>query len=246
MILDHEKEFFIFGGISSRDYGLLIMVDSSSGIFDGADRDYDTEEIPGKDGELTLDNGRWKNVTVKYHCGVSERFRDNIRGFREKLATLIGPQRLEDSFTPDYFRIATLRKGLNSKNLYRNAQASVFDVEFSCKPQLYLKEGEVKREFTSAGRVVNPTPFDSKPLLRVYGTGMVYIGEETINITAANSYTDIDCEAQECYKDTYAVNCNGNVELLSGEFPTLKPGNTGISFGSGITKVILTPRWETR
>ena len=246
MILDHEKDFFIFGGISSRDYNILLMVDKSSGIFDGAERDYSTSEIPGKDGELTIDNGRWKNVTVKYHCGIGNQFRDSIRKFRERMATMIGPQRLEDSFNPEYFRMATIRKGLVNKTLYREGKASVFDVEFSCKPQLWLKEGERAREFSGAGTLRNPTLFTAKPLLRVYGTGELYLGEHTINITEADGYTDIDCEAEECYKDTYAINCNGNVELLSGAFPTLPPGETGIALGTGITRVTLIPRWETR
>lgn len=239
------SDYFVFGDIDSRDYSITIFPDKCTGIFDGAERDYSTEEIPGKDGELTIDGGRWKNTTVKYQCGISDAYRDKIAAFRALLTTKIGPQKLLDTFNPEYFRIATFKKYLKN-NTYRDGNASVFDLEFSCKPQIYLASGETAAVYTATGTIINPTLFNAKPLLRVYGTGILGVGNGTITITAASTYTDIDCEAEECYKDTYAVNCNGNVELSSGDFPVLVPGSNGISLGTGITKVIITPRWETR
>jgi phage-related protein len=78
------------------------------------------------------------------------------------------------------------------------------------------------------------------PLIRAYGTGTFTINGITVQITSASSYTDIDCDLQECFKDTLATNCNGNVVLTT--FPELKPGENTISM-SGITKLEITPRW---
>ena len=84
--------------------------------------------------------------------------------------------------------------------------------------------------------------FDAKPLIRVYGVGELGIGSETITITkGATEYIDIDCDIQDCYEGL--ENRNGLVSLT--DFPTLPSGNTGITLGTGITKVEITPRWWT-
>ena len=94
--------------------------------------------------------------------------------------------------------------------------------------------------FTSNGSIENPTEFESKPLLRVYGTGTLGIGSQSITISQADVYTDIDCEMMDCFKGT--ANKNANVSFSDYNFPTLMPGTNGISL-TGITKVEITPRW---
>ena len=80
------------------------------------------------------------------------------------------------------------------------------------------------------------------PLIRAYGTGSFSIGGVAIQITSANVYTDIDCELMEAYKDTLATNCNGNIVLTNGKFPSLKSGANAVTL-SGITKLEIQPRW---
>ena len=64
-----------------------------------------------------------------------------------------------------------------------------------------------------------------------------------MEITSASSYTDIDCDICECYRGSLADNRNSYVKLLSGSFPTLKAGTSGVTLGSGITRIVITPRW---
>ena len=125
--------------------------------------------------------------------------------------------------------------------LIRNGAAATFDVNFSVMPQRFLNSGEEAKTFTSSGRITNPTAQEAKPLLRVYGTGTFTIGSTSMQITAANSYTDIDCDICECYRDTMADNRNASVKLLSGEFPSLLEGDNGVTLGSGISRIIITP-----
>ena len=95
---------------------------------------------------------------------------------------------------------------------------------------------------TASGTISNPTLFEAKPLIRVYGTGKLEVGSETITISkGATEYIDIDCDIQDCYEGS--ENRNGLVTLT--DFPTLASGDTGIKLGSGITKVEITPRWWT-
>lgn len=105
---------------------------------------------------------------------------------------------------------------------------------------IWSNAGPVTVEVTEGLRVTNPTLFDALPFLRVYGTGILGIGSHTITITAADVYTDIDCEMMDCFKGS--ANKNQYVQFSGNDFPTLKPGVNGFTF-SGITKVEVKPRW---
>lgn len=95
--------------------------------------------------------------------------------------------------------------------------------------------------FSSAIEITNPTRHNSQPLLRVYGAGQLGINSDTITISSADGYTDIDCEMMDCFKGL--VNKNQFVGFSSYNFPVLQPGENNISLGSGITRVDITPRW---
>ena len=95
--------------------------------------------------------------------------------------------------------------------------------------------------YDGATHIYNPTLFASNPLIRVTGAGTVGIGDNTITVGSGYAYVDIDSEIQNCYCGTQ--NANAIVSFSTGEFPTLPPGVTGITVGSGITSVQITPRW---
>ena len=87
----------------------------------------------------------------------------------------------------------------------------------------------------------NPTLYESKPTIRVYGNGTVTINGNTITIASGQSYIDIDSEAQDCY--TGNTNKNDKVSFSEHKFPTLKPGVNSISYTGSVTSVEITPRW---
>lgn len=232
--------YFTYAGRSSRNFGILI--DDVTGIWDAPERDCEQIEIPGRNGDLTIDNGRWKNVEGRYICGIGVNFQTNFENFRSFYAGKIGYNRLEDSWHPEEFRLAK-PTGTLTPALIRGGAAGTFDVGFTVMPQRFLKTGETAQTFTSSGSLTNPSDQTAKPLLRVYGTGRFSIGSTTMEITSASSYTDIDCDICECYRGSLADNRNSYVKLLSGSFPTLKAGTSGVTLGSGITRIVITPRW---
>lgn len=87
----------------------------------------------------------------------------------------------------------------------------------------------------------NPTAFPAQPLIRAYGNGSFTMDGITITITNATSYTDIDCEAMDCYEGS--TNRNNDVSFSTYDFPTLQPGDNEVTIVSGITMVAITPRW---
>ncbi len=228
-----RRQYFIFDGVSSKDFGVYI---SGSGTFDGAERDVSTVEIPGRNGELTLDNGRYKNRSMKYPAFIYRNFAINIEGLRNWLLSGGGYKRLEDSYHPEEFYMARF-KGTLDPDVVDKLVAGKMDLNFDCYPQRFLKSGEMPIEVTASATIINDTHQIAKPLIRAYGTGSFTIGNATMTISSADSYTDIDCDLMEAYKGS--TNCNGNI---SGSFPELIPGDNAVSM-TGITQLDITPRW---
>ena len=229
-------DYFLFGDVDTRDYQVGIYGDQLAAV---PERDITKISVPGKNGDLTIDNGRYKNITVPYKAYIINNYNANIRGLRNALLSKIGYQRLEDTVNPEEFRVArALPFEVDEVGILR---AGEFKLEFDCKPQRFLKSGEQTIEVTGSTTIHNEH-MPSKPLIRAYGTGSFSIAGITVRITSASSYTDIDCDLEECYKGTLATNCNGNVVLSNGKFPILKNGENAITL-SGITKLEIIPRW---
>ena len=228
---------FIYNGRSSADFNLVL---SGEDTWKKSMPDVERTQIPGRNGDLLLSNHRYSNVEITYHVGIKRDFDKNYTSFMNFLLKEPGYHRLEDSYHGEYYRMAVLDKEVSPKLGYKNASGT-FDLTFSCMPQQYLKSGERLQVLTGSGTVFNPTMYDAKPLLRIYGRGKLTVGEEQVTVTENDSFIDLDCELEDAFRNT--VNLNSCIELSSGDFPELKPGSTSITFGSGITKVELIPRW---
>lgn len=78
-----RKDFFIFGGVNSLDYGVLL---DGSGTTTAPERDVMTVTIPGRSGDLLVDAGRWKNTTVSYPCTIAREFEGAVCGVQAGVA----------------------------------------------------------------------------------------------------------------------------------------------------------------
>lgn len=232
------RNWFTFNGKSSKDFGVYI---SGLNTFGAPERDVDTISISGRNGDLTLDNGRYKNIDISYPAFIFDRFDNNIEGLRNFLLSQKGYQRLEDTYHPDEYRMARYKGGFSAK-VIDELYAGEFDLTFDCYPQRYLKSGEQVITITTDSSIYNEYMQIAKPLIRAYGTGTFTIGDIGVQITTADDYTDIDCELQEAYKDDLTTNCNANIVLLNGDFPSLTSGDNEITL-DGITQLEIKPRW---
>lgn len=227
--------YLTYGTKTTKEFGVWI---SGGGTFDAPERDRTKEEIAGRNGDITFDNGRYKNIEITYPAFISQKFQDRIADFEAYMMSLVGYQRLEDTYHPDVYRMGMLVDGLKISTTARNL-AGEFDLRFNCKPQKFLKKGERAVSVTAGMILMNPTMYEAKPLIRVYGAGSFTINGVTARINTADVYTDLDCEIMDAYKGT--VNKNPNVTIP--EYPTLKAGENTITL-SGVT-LDITPRWWT-
>lgn len=231
--------FLSFAGKSSLDFGIRI---SGEATFNRPRRKYSSHDIPGRNGSLIIDEDSFENIDLSYPAFIIQGMPDRIRDFANYMGSFAGYQRIEDTYAPDTFRLGQYSSGLEMQSSgYMNRQGK-FDITFNCKPQRFLKSGEIPITFNTNGNIWNRTNFASQPLLRVYGSGAgtVSIGDYIITISDIDDYVDIDCEIMDAYKG--AVNCNGNV-AFSADNIKIPTGVNGLNFTGLITSVIVTPRY---
>ena len=222
-----RKDFFIFGGVNSLDYGVLL---DGSGTTTAPERDVMTVTIPGRSGDLLVDAGRWKNTTVSYPCTIAREFEGRFAAFKQALLAEGGYKRLEDTLHPDEYRLAYLAGPLEPETIPYN-RAGTFALDFGCKPQRFLKSGEDVLTVVSGGKLYNPTGCAALPLIRLTLTGdaKLNVGGVQMSVAGHTGPMWIDCDLQ----DAYYNNTNLNKYLTAPEFPVLGAGATQVSWSGG-------------
>lgn len=235
---------FIFDGVPSDEFGVIV---SGTELFTSPERDVEYLQIPGRNGSLVLDNGRWHDIEVVYPCLILDAFRDDFPAFRAWLMNHKGRYTLTDSYDPESFRMAHFVGGLQPETSI-HMTAGRFDVRFNCQPQKRLFSGLTPYTFAAAGVLENPTGYEALPLIEISisygGSGTLTVGGQTVAINnATTTKLMIDSERQDAYAG--GVTVNQLLTLTTGEFPALVAGRNNVSFTGNISKVKITPRWWT-
>lgn len=234
-----------FDDVVSSDYGIYI---SGEGTFNAPNRQVEVASIPGRNGDLHLDQGRYENIEVTYPAynfeGNLVDFRTKLGNFRSALESKIGYKRLVDTFHPDEFRLGVFRNGFEFDPVMFNYAGEV-SLVFDCKPQRFLVSGETAQTFSASGSISNPTLFASSPMLEVVGTGTVTIGSYSFTISSNPGRIYIDADIMEAWSlsGSTKISQNGAVVYTNHKTPKIEPGTVSITLGSGITELKVTPRW---
>lgn len=239
---------FTFDGQNSLDSGIYI---TGEAVFNAPERVVEMISVPGRNGALAIDQGRFENIEVTYPAGCfadgQTAFAEKVGAYRNILASRYSYKRLTDTYHPDEFRLGLYKSGLEVAPVRYNS-AGQFEITFDCKPQRWLVSGETSQTYTRSGTITNPTLFPSRPLLAVTGSGILTLGSQTMTIIARSSSSSviyIDCETQEAWEVVSGAKLSRNdyVQNAGEDFPVLKAGANAITLGSGITNVVITPRW---
>lgn len=225
-----------YNGTKSLSVGVAI---SGEGSYDAPARDNTAYTIPGRNGDLILDNGRYKNITVTYPAFCIANFPLKAAQIRAWLMSPIGYCRLEDDYHTDEFRLGIFSGTVGFQTTAWNQHAA-FDIKFNCKPQRFLTIGETATTVANNGTITNPTEFTALPLISVAGTGSgtLTVGGTTVTFTDLAGGIVLDCDTQDAY---YGLDPANN--LMTGNFPTLTAGTSTVTYSGGITSVTITPRW---
>lgn len=230
--------FFTFDGKSCLDFGIMA---TGSGTYNRPRRRVEHIEVPGRNGTLSVSDGTYENVKLWYDCYAFKDFTDKIDAISAWLLSKQGYVRLEDTYHPEYFRLAEFTGPIEPTptTLMRSGR---FRLEFDCKPEKYLKSGEHFIDISSSV-IHNPTQFPAKPLIRIEGDGgrrliindiAIDVGRHPSGTLYAYDYVDLDCEEEEVYGiasdgtplDAYSLSYM--ITLHDDKFPVLYPGDNKV------------------
>lgn len=242
--------YFKYNGVNSYDMGLRI---ESKNVFSAPKYDTAFQSIPGRDGDLILPNGRYPNVQVTYSVFLPAKtlaeLQEKITAVKAWLYTQPdGYHELRVSYDAATFRRAVINTQLDIEDQLN--KIGVFTVSFSCLPYKYLDSGQTAVTITSGvgnSTLTNPTPFASKPLIRINGNGEGTLsvlnqnGVQKMTFSAIENYVTVDSELMLIHRG--AVNKSDTV--TADGFPILTGGMTMFMFSGGITSIAVTPRWVT-
>lgn len=235
--------WFKFGDKSTLDFDMYVERFPRQ---TGAQRKYSTVSVPGRNGDLHFLEDAFHNYVQPYEVYFHGTLPMPEQAHAVK-AWLLGDGtyiRLEDTYDPNYFRLAAFLGPVDIENTLNKYGRCT--VNFDCAPQSFLKSGEHAITFESAGSLFNPTAFTALPVITVYGAGegSVTVGGSTVQIFSMTDTLILDCDLQHAYSqpgEGAPESQNSNIRAVP--FPSLGPGENVISFSGGITKVEIIPRW---
>lgn len=234
---------FFFNGRSSTEFGIIA---SGEGVHNAPERDVEKISIPGRNGDLIRDNGRFKNIPISYPVAIFKDFAKNADAAKAWLMADSGYHQLYDGYYPDFFRLASFIGPIDFdvQLLNRIGQTTL---QFDCKPQRFLFSGLESIAFEAPGELQNAY-FPALPLITVYGTGdgTVAVGDTVVRIIGQTDTIVLDCDLLNAYHETVeGLRENRNSCISAPVFPTLLPGVNTIGWTGGVERLEIIPRWWT-
>lgn len=230
--------------VTSSYYGMLV----TGRVFGTPERAIERVQIPGMNGDLIIDQGRYNNIIVAYECGIPENFQSRILSFNQAMGHEMAQYgTLSDTYETGWYRRARFM-GATSPDAGAHVQSGSLIVNFDCKPQKYKDRG-TDVTVNANTTITNPTGYEAWPqLFFTHGGSATFTNSDgeshtiTVNNSVFNDYSTVvvDCELKACYNAGLAnVNLNSYV---SGIFPSLKAGTCTITVSNGAVFKIW-PRW---
>ena len=175
-------------------------------------------EVPGRSGDLIVNYDRLENVIIPFNCFIKENYRENFHALMDYLNNLEGYVELRTTEEPNCYREVLFHAAVEPTMTPFN-QAGQFTLEFDCKPQLWMDEGQrIYNTENGTGHFFNNTFSKAYPIYIITGTGTlgVYTGEWGSEIyrggleITSNPGT-IYLEALPEGVDAYAIDSEGNI-----------------------------------
>ena len=204
---------------------------------------YEHQKVRGKNGDVLGDPDRFENVVKKYKISaydgqdfysVASKVSEWLHsGYNKKYI------RLEDSYEPDIYRLATYEETNDLENIF--AQAGKCEISFNCKPQKFLVSGSKRIEISYSGKTIdNPTSYPSLPILIFNGDGTIRVnGREIVVYNNFNTFR-FDAETYDTV-DISGQNMNSYIYTL--DQIVLNPGSNTITYEGNIYNLSVIPRW---
>lgn len=143
----------VFDGVDLADFGVTL---SGTGTYNSPEVDAEYVAIPGKSGDVIVDNHRYKNISVTYPINIETKLPKKAAALSAFLMSRKGYCRLEDSYHPDEYRIAQFAGPIDIDVFGQFNKWGTTSLTFICKPQRFLKAGDIALpQIAGAGAPVN-------------------------------------------------------------------------------------------
>ena len=189
-MINDQSLYFVFNGKKSSDFNVWC---SGDGLYRLPERDVEYIAVPGRNGDLAVDNGRWMNVEVTYSCFIPKHFREHYSDLVSWLASQKGYGRLEDARHPEFYWLARMDADVDPKMVVAD-DSGTFTLTFNCKPQRFLKSGEIPIEIPC-----NPAadPVSVRRYWRITNFTELVQSEITSELTGVFGYTQAEVNAMQ-------------------------------------------------
>ena len=240
----NRQGLIVYGSVDSSNYGIVV---GESPAFERPARKQTIIQVPGRNGSVIFQENAWEDVVRQYEVWLDEdlahgnTLADKVTAFEAALNSENGYTRLEDNFEPDIYRLAYYSGGDAFSN--EMTQYGRATLRFTCRPERFLKSGDIPVEVTNGYTLTNPTRFASKPIIHIEASNetiSVSIGGKTITAEVTD-YINIDCERMNAYR----LPVENKNDKISGSFPTIPSGSNTIGITGTYTKVEITPNYFT-
>ena len=232
----HLNAWFTWNGIPCTEYGIHVVRQPE--LIKPTERVSFTP-VPGRSGTLTTLEGTdvYDDFILSVDCVVRDTSNLNsIFGWLKGSGKLILANRqggFYDAYIVNQISLEQILRG----NPHRR-----FVLNFRCQPFFYLS-GVANISIVASGTyLTNPCSLFSEPVLKVTLTGgaQITMGGSYFELAGITGTVTVDTPLNETYKSYSSFNSK-----MSGDYPTLLPGENIITWSGGVTGIVITPNWRT-
>lgn len=131
----YARQYLSFAGKSSKDFLLYL---SGPGVYDSPAADVESTSVPGRNGDILTENAkagrrRYQNVNIKYKAFFFNGLPAKTAAVKAWLLSPVGYQKLQDTYDPDFFRMAVCKDALAFDVTAQ--KAAEMELAFNCKPR---------------------------------------------------------------------------------------------------------------
>ena len=230
------NDWFTWNGTRCTDYGIHVVRQPE--LIRPPERITFTA-APGRSGTFTTLEGTdvYDDFLLSVECVIRD-----TASLNSIFACLKGSGKLTLATRPGGFYDACVVNQISLEQILRGNPHRRFILNFRCQPFFYLS-GVPDISISASGTyLTNPGSVFSEPVLKVTLTSdaQITMGGSYFELAGITGTVTVDTPLKETYKSYSSYNSK-----MSGDYPTLLPGENIITWSGGVTGIIIIPKWRT-
>jgi len=232
---------FIYKNIRSDD--MYLKIDGGL-TFTAPARDIELVEVQGRDGDILIDNGRYRSVNHAIPCRLVLPQGENLEMATTRIHDWLSTDTNYHDFVwsgdPDFTYKALVYEEYETQRVLHRYGRTV--LKFRFHPIKYLTSSLEERPISNEEIIYNPYQIAAKPLIKLIGTGdmSIHIGDQKLDLRSVDRGINIDSETQTV--TSFDGQRTEFDKMFSYPFPVLQRGDNSITFGENVEAMHVTAR----